>query len=653
MNITMKFKKVFVVLAISSFSLLAFSQKDDTILTIGAHKFTAGEFWHIYNKNKHLPGFNETPEQFSQRFINYKLKVVEAIHEGLDTLPDFISEFTKYRDELAESYLIDSTAIEQSAREAYQHMTGMVNASHILVRFPQNPTPADTLKAWNRIHELRELIVKGEDFNAIAVKYSEDPSAHQNQGKLGYFTAFQMVYPFEKAAFSTQPGEISPVVRTVFGYHLLKVHENIPNPGKIKVAHIMKVFNQQPTPEIDAAARASIDSVYRLLKNGADFAEMARLHSGDAHSASNGGMMQPFGLNDIVPEFTTAAFSLKSDGDISEPIRTPFGWHIIKRIELQPVEDFETLRPMIGAMMSNDERHQAGRIKFIQQKRQSNAFKFNQNEWNKLIQPLVGGNITNDEFFGKVNAGDQKLFTYYTTSVTTGELINYAQNNPLFNAQEGIVGLEKSLDELISVTITNTEKERLSAYNDHFKYLSNEYHDGLLIFEISDREIWSKANIDSTALHNHYLNNPLEFSTPPVLSGSLCYSNNIKFIQKLEKELKKNPATPLSQILIKVKAKKSDYKLYEGDYPFLHTSSNPVEAVKLPDTNPLFSETGMVFWQGTIASGEVIPYENCRGMVISSYQNNLEKQWVEELQNKHNPVFNTSLLKLPSGKKNK
>lgn len=404
---------------------------------------------------------------------------------------------------------------------------------------------------------------------------------------------------------------------------------------------------------MDAAAKLSIDSVYRRLMNGADFAEMARLHSGDAHSASNDGLMQPFGLNEIVPEFTTAAFRLKSDGDISEPIRTPFGWHIIKRIELQPIDSFEILRPMIGAMMSNDERHQAGKIKFIQQKRQSDAFIFNQNEWNKLIQPLTVGNISNDEFFHNVKPNSQKLFTYYTTSATTSELIEYAQNHPMFNAQEGIVGLEKLLDELISATIANTEKERLPIHNKHFKYLSNEYHDGLLIFEISDREIWSKANIDSAALHHHYLHNPLEFSTPPVLKGSLCYSGNSKLIQKLEKEFKKNPDSPLPQTLKKIKAKKSDYKLYEGSYPFLHTNLNPVEAKKLPDSNPLFNEIGLVFWQGTIISGEIIPYENCRGMVISSYQNNLEKHWVEELQKKHNPVFNTSLLKLPSGKKNK
>lgn len=632
------------------YTIATSAQNNETILRIGTYQAPAGEFWHIYNKNKSLPGFQESPEQFADRFINYKLKVVEAMKQGLDTLPEFISEYTKYRDELAQSYLVDSSALKQAALEAYTNMKKLVNASHILIRFPQNPTPDDTLKAWQKISDLREKILAGSDFNQLAQQHSEDPSARQNHGKLGDFTAFQMVYPFEKAAFSTPQGEVSPIVRTVFGYHLIKVHHMVPNPGKIRVAHIMKMFYGEPTPETDAQAKASIDSVYQALLNGADFGQMARLHSGDRQSAINGGEMRPFGFNEIVPEFATAAFNLTSDGDFSEPVRTPFGWHIIKRLELQPIADFKTMRPTILSMMTRDERALAGQKKFVQTKRNSHQFKLNPEAWNSLLQPFSNGITENEPFFNTITHPESTLFSYIDTSVTTGQFKEHLIKQADFSAQTGITALEQALDHLISETILTIEKERLPQTNDHFRFLSNEYHDGLLIFELSNREIWSQSDADSTALHNHYLNHPSRFTEPATLKGILCLLTDSKLIKKMTKSVQKNPQVTLDSALTQTGATREEYQLEQGTFSFIETSLNPVKAEILPESNPFYNSNGVIFWQGEVIPGNLIPYDDCKGMVISDYQNTLEKQWIESLKTAHNPQFNFKALKRSSKK---
>lgn len=649
----MKLAKLLGILFLSGISIFSFSQKDETILKIGSHHFSSGEFWHIYNKNKHIPGFNETPDQFAGRYINYKLKVIEAITQGLDTLPEFISEYTNYSDELAASFLIDSAAIEKSAKEAFNHMNRIVSASHILIRFPQSPAPADTLKAWQRINELRERITKGEDFNQVAAMHSEDPSARQNLGKLGYFSAFQMVYPFEKAAFSTKVGDISPIVRTTFGYHLIKVHENLPNKGKIKVAHIMKMFSQIPTPGMDAAVKTSIDSIYNLLLNGADFAQMASQFSDDGQSAPNGGEMRPFALNEIVPEFSSAAFNLKENGEISEPIRTPFGWHIIKKLDQQPLDDYKTLRPNILAMMGNDERNLAGQKTFVENKRKTPAFKFNQPNWQIITNPLESGEITREDYLKSVPRSSQLLFSYYTTTVSQAEFIEFLEKHPDFSTNEGKLSIEKALDEMITATIIKTEKERLPSTNHQFRYLKNEYHDGLLIFELSNREIWSKTDTDSAALHQFYLNHLPEFSNHPTLVGTQCYVLDGKQITNLTKAIKKTPNAQLPDMVKKQFGNHENFNCIQGEFNFIYTSDNPVEASQLTESNPHFNSKGVVFWQGTLIPGEVIPYENCRGLVISSYQNHLEKEWVESLRKKHQPAFNKKVLKKTSGKAKK
>ncbi len=335
----------------------AFSQDDETILTIGNNKISKGEFERIYKKNNNNL-YNEsdkkTPEEYMELFIDFKLKVIEAERLKMDTASAFINELAGYREELAAPYLTNVKYNEDMVKELYDRTTKEINASHILLKVDKDATPEQDKAVLDKIQKIRQEIIAGKDFEEAAVEYSEDPSAKTNKGNLGFFSAFQMVTPFENAAFNTPVGEISEPVKTNFGYHLIKVNDIRDNKGDILVAHIMKMFPKDMTQETKAKLKTQIDSIYTAVKNGADFAEMAKAKSDDKRSSVNGGEMQWFSAARMIPEFAGPAFALKNKGDISEVIETPYGYHIIKKIDARPVPSYEQAKDGIVSNMKRD-----------------------------------------------------------------------------------------------------------------------------------------------------------------------------------------------------------------------------------------------------------------------------------------------------------
>ncbi|HAQ20056.1 MAG TPA: peptidylprolyl isomerase, partial [Prolixibacteraceae bacterium] len=326
---------------------LTAQKKNEFIVKIGDQKVGKEEFVANYQKNNTNildEKDRKTPAEYLELYLNFKLKVLEAQNLGYDTVNSFIQELKGYRQELAKPYLTDVSFNEEMVQTAYHRTKYERKASHLLILVTPEASPADTLVAWNKINDLRKQIVAGADFNEMAAKYSEDPSAAQNKGSLDYFSAFQMVFPFEDMTYRTPVGQVSGIVRTRFGYHLIKVHDERITPGEIKVAHIMKMFPQQASEETIDKLKLSADSIWQKATLGTDFAELAKAYSDDKQSAVEGGVMNWFTPTNMVPEFAEAAFALKNDGDISPVIRTSFGWHIIKRLEFRSTPPFEKMR---------------------------------------------------------------------------------------------------------------------------------------------------------------------------------------------------------------------------------------------------------------------------------------------------------------------
>ena len=624
---------LFMVVVSTSFA----GKKSKPVMKIGDQSFSLDEFEFVYNKNNQLSQTPISPTEYLDLFVNYKLKVKEAEAQGLDTTASFIKEFNYYRDELAKPYLTDKKAEEDIMKEAYDRLKYEVDASHILIRLPSIPTPEDTLKAYNQAKEILDKLHNGADFGDMAVKYSEDPSAKTNRGHLGYFTGFNMVYPFESAVYNTPVDSISGIVRTNFGYHIIKVLDKRPASGQMNAAHIMKAFPKNSPEEVQNKAKNSIDSIYQLLLDGQPFEELAKKYSDDRNSAVNGGEIGWFGYGRMIPEFADPAFKLKNNGDISEPIKTPFGWHIIKRIDHKGLESFDEMKDNIQKRISSDQRAYAGQNAIVDKLKKD--YKYNQFNSNldtlKSILSIKG--INDSTFFAKSRLLVHPLVQFAGKTYTQGDFSTYLEENKKFSTKKGILELDNQLTDYGKQKLLDYEKNKLESKYPEFKYLVSEYHDGLLIFDISQKEIWNKASEDTTGLENFFNKHKDNYPKPENWSGTLYYCKDKDVEAKIDSIISEGIVindSILSGLGIKkswIKKEKGEFK--KGDNPY-------VDLTFFNDTT--ISDAIPENYTTVLAYGEMNPeglYElsEIRGQVLSDYQTEIEKNWIAKLREKYKP----------------
>jgi len=492
---------LFSFIIICSLAFSGFSQSEQTLITIGKTKVSKAEFERIYEKNNNNlydDADKKSPEEYLDLFINFKLKVIEAEALKMDTNSVFINELAGYRTELAAPYLTDVKFNEQMVEELYDRMTKEVNASHILLKVDKNATEDVEQVILKKIIKIRNEIIAGKDFGEAAVEYSEDPSAKTNKGNLGYFTAFQMVVPFENAAFTTPVGEISEPVRSAFGYHILKIHDIRKNLGEILVAHIMKMFPKEATLEIKAAMKTEIDDIYEELLAGADFAELAKTNSDDKRSAIKGGEMPWFAAGRMMKEFADPAFAIKKKGDFTKPIETKFGYHIIKKLDERGIASFEESKADIESRIKRDpKRSITSKTAFTNKLKTEYFYSENSDGVANLKGKKIGDRFEDVNF---------DLFILDGKTYNFGGLRRYIHNNKITTGT-----YSSKFDNWVEYEITNLEESKLEEKYPDFRYLMQEYHDGILLFNISEEKIWNRAVEDSVGLEEYYSKNSKKY----------------------------------------------------------------------------------------------------------------------------------------------
>ena len=391
----MKLLNLFIMMVVlSCASLNAFSQnKKATILTIDGESITLEEFDNIFRKNNRDSVITQAAlDEYMQLFINFKLKVKEARTLGLDTVAKFKTELEGYRAQLARPYLTDTDVLNELMHEGYDRLNQEIHASHILIKCDPNASPEDTLKAFNKAMDIRNQILNGSDFTIVAKDRSEDPSAKENGGDLGYFTAFQMVYPFEDAAYKANTGDLTMPVRTRYGYHIIKIIDKRTARGEIHVAHIMIKEKKEEGGAANAEAKAT--EIYQKLLAGEKFDDLAAKFSDDGSSAKKGGELPWFGTNKMVIEFEEASFALKNDEEISKPFKTSYGWHIVKRLGYKPVASYQEMEKEIKGKVSKDQRAEKTKASFVAKLKKQYNFSYNQDVAN-LIAAKADTNVFN------------------------------------------------------------------------------------------------------------------------------------------------------------------------------------------------------------------------------------------------------------------
>ncbi|HZH86768.1 MAG TPA: peptidylprolyl isomerase [Brumimicrobium sp.] len=634
------------------FSLNGYSQKGNpVVMTVNGEGVTKSEFLQVYLKNNESPKYDkESLDEYMELYKKFKLKVAEAEALGYDTIPSLVRELNGYKEQLAQPYLIDSEKTNELIDEAYERMKYEVKASHILINVSADASPADTLIAYNKALALRKRIEKGEDFGAVAASNdgSNDPSAKENKGDLGYFTAFQMVYPFETAAYNTKIGEISMPIRTSFGYHLVKVFDKREARGTITAAHIMVVTGKGEDKSENENAEKKINEIYEQLENGEAFDKLARLYSDDQGSKAKGGKLPQFGSGTnqrMVSEFEDAAFSLENDGDYSKPFKTDYGYHIVQRIDYTPLGSLKELKPEIQQKLNRGDRAKQSEKAFISKLKTENKFVDKGSKRLTWFYENIDSTVFKKNWNAPTLSKNKWMFMYHTTKYDMQSFLNYiaAQKNNKQMPIEAFVNqnYEKWQDELIM----NDEKSRLKDKYPAYKALLQEYHDGVLLYEIMKDKVWDKAIKDTTGLQTYFAENISNYQWEERVQAAIYSSDKKDMI--LEAELLSNIDTlKMSDIVAKVNAD-SQLNLEAVKGKFVQSNHDVLNGKNLKvGKNEIFKKGDKYY---LVIIEEVIPagpkaINEARGAVIQDYQEFLEKQWLSELNKKHLVSINKEVL---------
>jgi peptidyl-prolyl cis-trans isomerase SurA len=627
---------------------------DPVLLTVGGDAVTKSEFESIYHKNnpKDAPDDRKALEDYLELFINFKLKVKAAKVLGKDTTQAFNNELKGYRKQLAAPYLSDKDVNERLIEEAYERMKKDVKASHILIKLPADPTPKDTLQAYNKAISIRNRVVKGENFADLARQNSDDPSAAQNGGDLGYFTSMMMVYPFETAAYKAKIDEVTMPVRTKFGYHILKVTDIRDAQGQVKCAHIMVKIPENAKDSVIQAARKKIDEVASKIKAGEDFGALAQNYSDDRTSGKNGGQLPWFGTGKMVPEFEKVAFELKENNQVSEPVRTQYGWHIIKRLERKGIQPFDELKSELKQKISKDSRSQVSRNAVVARVKKENNFSEDAKAFAELLSK-VDTSYRNGKWSADAAKGLTKaLFSIGTEKYTQADFAKFIADNQSKQAKdanvEGLV--RKAYEGYQTDKVIAYEDARLEQKYPEFRLLMQEYRDGILLFDITDENVWSKAIRDSAGLAAFHDQNRSKYMWDQRAKAVVYQCKDAATAEKTRKLVAKRVKKKLTTESIKSEINaSSQLNLQVEEGLFLkgdneNVDANPWIVGISPNTNRV---DGSVVFVEYLSILEPTPKElsEARGLITADYQTYLEQAWIKELRGKYKVEVNQDVFK--------
>jgi len=515
-------KKFTLFICFLAFSLAICAQNNNSVLfKVGSETITTNEFVNTFNKNNSLKNATESElRDYLDLYINFKLKVLDGIDYKIDTVQTFQRELGSYKFQSAQQYLIDKEVTEKLVKEAIERSKWMVRASHILINCEPDASPKDTLAAYNKILDIRKKIVSGTiTFPDAAVQFSDDISARDeissngktqfgNKGELGFFTVFDLVYPFESVAYNTKVGEYSMPVRTQFGYHIIWVQDKQPVVSKINISQILLLDTAARFHRTSPNVKEKLKIIEEALKNGEDFATLAEQYTDDPASKTKGGKLEPFPYNRRPGDFIKQIISLEKD-KISKPFPSVIGWHIIKLNELtKPEFKEEELKTTMSSRIQRDSRSSKSveslltklkkEYKFVD-KGKNDALAFILKKWDVETKMPIADLLKMPEI--------EKLkpvATFAKQTVTIHDFVNYLERYKDEKFEKPQSFLNAHYENFIKETILKYEFENLGNKYPEYKELITEYHHGMILFEMTNEKIWNKSLKDSVELEAYY-----------------------------------------------------------------------------------------------------------------------------------------------------
>ena len=617
-------KKLLLILAAAALPVAGVAQE---LFRVGTKTVSKAEFQYVYGKNKDV-GANidpKTESEYLDLYVQFKRKVAAAEAMGRDTMPSFVNEYNGYYKQLLKPYLTDKNVDERLVQEAYERMQWDMRASHIMVDCAENALPSDTLRAYKQIMGIKDRLDRGEPFTQLAALSTDTYSAERG-GDLGWFTVFGMVYPFESAVYTAPEGQVVGPIRTQFGYHLIRVTGKRPARHTMQAAHIL-ILDTESEPNPDA--KQQIDEVYAKLQAGEPFAAAAMKYSEDPTTAKQGGRLAPFGINQMLPEFEDAAFSLTDDGTYSAPFKTKLGWHIVQRVVRNPLPGRQEAERQLAQKIRRDERSNASQKAYVDRLKREYRFDLNEKNLEKLLVALEKGK-------GVSKAAKLQLATYNGAEAVTGTavLAKLKKDSEPTVAQN--VAFARFQEVVTELMLAEAERQ-LPVVNAEFRYLAQEYREGILVFELTREKVWDKAAMDTLGLKSFFADHRANYQWPERITGSVLSGTDAKSLKKAADLARQG--VPVAKIQKVLNVKSEVVSVTDAEKLALGTEGkNARQAMLGQFTGPdkvkgAFEQNGT--WFVLIAS-ERIPagpkeLSECRGQVIADYQKHLESEWMKEL----------------------
>ena len=660
------FLKMFLLAAfvMPTFFANAQSKLDKQVLmTIGDQDVTVKEFCDVYYKNNLKSDVIEkkSVDEYLDLFTTFRMKVMEAERLQLDTSAKFQKELAGYRKQLAKPFMSSDDITEELVEEAYQRKLKDIRASHILIRCDKNALPSDTLKAYNKAMNIRKkALAKDADFGALADQYSEDPSAKGmeasdqaparpgNHGDLGYFSVFDMVYPFETGAYNTKEGEISMPVRSDFGYHIIKVNSVTDALGSVQAAHIFLQLPFDASEQDIAAAKLKADNIYKELKanDGKNWNELVKKYSDDKGTVQRDGALSTFTVSRIVPEFIEACKSLEK-GQFAEPIRTMYGYHIIKLIDYSGVGTFEKEKKALTERIEKDMRSKKSEELVIKQLKKE--YKFKQNDKNMetfmasvdsslirgMYKPADGLDMNATLF----SIGDKQAKVSEFVTYIKGHMAPQRYISPATYAYQLYEGFSNT-------TVMDYGDAHLEEKYPDFKALVQEYRDGILLFDLMDREVWNKAVKDTTGLQEFHERNASKYMWDDRVYAYVITVTRAEALPKVKAlldsgiELDSLRAAIQRDSITFAFVRKGFYQ--RGDNQYVDQTE-----WKVGERNEIAStvdQSTTIVCIKELRKPEPKTLKEARGLVTSDYQVELEQKWVKSLKERYPVKINEKVL---------
>lgn len=633
-----------------TFLLLSLSIKAQTLFSVGNQITDRKEFLRAFARNNVDSSWNEKNcRDYLDLFIRFKLKVRAALDEKIDSLPQQLQELQSFKEQVADNYMNDDASLNKLVNQALERSFKEIRLGHLYLEFPNNADASTLSKISKMADELYRQLQQGTDFAQLALQHSNDPAVKNNRGDLGFVSVFTLPYEMENLVYALEPGATAKPYKSKNGFHIFKNLEERKAKGSVQVAQILLAFPPEANNQQKLEVAQLADSLYEALQvAGVSFNQLVSLYSLDNQSYQNDGVLPEFTAGTYDPAFENAAFSLKEKGDVSAPVRTEFGYHILQKTGgSSPLQADAMFKDQIRKKTLESDRIRISREIFHTKIKTLLAFKqaelpmvaflaFSDSVLHGKPKPVLKG--WNDE---------SKLFSFKGKNVYLKDWIQHLDALKSFDPSAISKPIRALYNQFIATTGTQYYREHLEEFNAAYADQIREFREGNLLFEIMQRKIWDAAAQDTAGLRYYFdhFADKKRYVWQASAEALIVTANSDSMLQVARENMQKNP---------------QDWKtLLEQNNGSLLGDSGRYELSQLPLTvgqslkaglltNPVKNETDnsstFCYLFSLRGEGGIRSFEEAKGFVMNDYQNHLEESWIRELKKKYPVVVNEKLF---------